>query len=235
MSSISAGITSGSALVNTADTTGNLVFQVNGTTPAITLNTTQSIGVGSSPSYGTSGQVLTSAGSAAPPTWTTPAAGAMTFLGTVTASAASSVVFGTSLFTSTYDTYQVIFDTTVSSAGAVINATFPIALSASYCLASTAAGNATILSGGALCYHANSTDRVTGNILITNMVNSTGTPSFIGQSGYTLTTGYGMTAGPVTSSFYGRTSTTSSALTFTLAPDSGTLTGTFRLYGIAKA
>ena len=71
MSTIAAGTTTGTALVNTGDTTGNLVLQTNGTTAALTLNTSQAVGVGSSPSYGTSGQVLTSAGSGAAPTWTT--------------------------------------------------------------------------------------------------------------------------------------------------------------------
>jgi hypothetical protein len=42
MSSISAGTTSGSALVSSGDTTGALVFQTNGTTPALTLGTDQS-------------------------------------------------------------------------------------------------------------------------------------------------------------------------------------------------
>ena len=70
MSTISAGTTTGTALVNTGDTTGNLVLQVNGTTPSLTLNTSGAYGVGATPSYGTSGQILTSAGSAAAPTWT---------------------------------------------------------------------------------------------------------------------------------------------------------------------
>ena len=74
MSTISAGTATGTALVSTGDTTGNLVLQTNGTTTALTLNTAQALGVGSSPSFGSSGQVLTSAGSAAAPTWTTPAA-----------------------------------------------------------------------------------------------------------------------------------------------------------------
>lgn len=73
MSTIAAGTTSTTALVSTADTTGNLVLQTNGTTTALTINTAQAVGVGTSPSYGTSGQVLTSSGSAAAPTWVTPA------------------------------------------------------------------------------------------------------------------------------------------------------------------
>ena len=38
MSTISAGTTSGTALVNTGDTTGTLVFKVNTSTTALTLN-----------------------------------------------------------------------------------------------------------------------------------------------------------------------------------------------------
>jgi hypothetical protein len=41
MSSIAAGLTSGTALVNTGDTTGSLVFKTNGTTTALTLDTSQ--------------------------------------------------------------------------------------------------------------------------------------------------------------------------------------------------
>lgn len=67
------GVVSGSSgLKSTADTSGVLALQSNGTT-GLTLNTSLALGVGSSPSYGTSGQVLTSAGSAAPPTWATAA------------------------------------------------------------------------------------------------------------------------------------------------------------------
>jgi len=47
-----------------------LELQAGGNT-VVTLNTARAIGVGASPSYGTSGQYLTSAGSAAAPTWTT--------------------------------------------------------------------------------------------------------------------------------------------------------------------
>ena len=42
MSTISAGLTSGTALVSSGDTTGQLVFQTNGTTTALTLGTDQS-------------------------------------------------------------------------------------------------------------------------------------------------------------------------------------------------
>lgn len=69
MSTIAAGTTSGTALVSTGNTDGTIQLQVNGTTPSVTLATTGAIGVGSTPGYGTSGQVLTSGGSSAAPTW----------------------------------------------------------------------------------------------------------------------------------------------------------------------
>ena len=71
MSIIAAGTTTTTALSSTGNTDGTLQFQVNGTTPSVTLNTLGAIGVGSTPAYGSSGQVLTSAGSTAAPSWAT--------------------------------------------------------------------------------------------------------------------------------------------------------------------
>jgi hypothetical protein len=102
---INASNGSTSGLISTGDASGVLQLQVNNGTPALTLNTTQALGVGTSPSYGTSGQVLTSAGSAASPTWTTPSSGAMTLISTQTAS--SSALIWTGL--SGYSTYLLIF------------------------------------------------------------------------------------------------------------------------------
>jgi hypothetical protein len=63
------GVVSGSSGVKTtADTSGVLALQSNGTT-GLTLNTSLALGVGSGNSTGSSGQVLTSAGSGAAPTW----------------------------------------------------------------------------------------------------------------------------------------------------------------------
>jgi hypothetical protein len=61
----------------TSDATGNLALQTAGTT-AFTINYSQAIGLGSTPSYGTNGQVLTSSGSGAVPTWTTVSAASLT-------------------------------------------------------------------------------------------------------------------------------------------------------------
>jgi len=56
---------------------------------------------------GTSGQVLTSAGSSAAPTWTTPSAGAVTFISSVTASSSATVSFTN--IGATYGTYMITF------------------------------------------------------------------------------------------------------------------------------
>jgi hypothetical protein len=81
MSIIAAGTTTTTALSSTGNTDGTLQFQVNGTTPSVTLNTLGAIGVGASPSFGSSGQVLVSAGSTAAPAW---AAVALPSGGTIT-------------------------------------------------------------------------------------------------------------------------------------------------------
>jgi hypothetical protein len=46
MSSIAAGTTTTTALVSTGDTTGELVFKTNGTTTALTIDTSQNVGIG---------------------------------------------------------------------------------------------------------------------------------------------------------------------------------------------
>ena len=58
-------------LISTGDNSGELQLQVNNGTTALTLNTSGAIGVGSSPSYGSSGQALLSNGSGAAPSWGT--------------------------------------------------------------------------------------------------------------------------------------------------------------------
>ena len=70
---INADTVVGGAIV-TGDASGQLALQAGGNT-GLTLNSSRALGVGSSPSYGTSGQVLTSSGSSAAPTWATPSAG----------------------------------------------------------------------------------------------------------------------------------------------------------------
>lgn len=74
MSIIRAGTTTTTALTSIGNTDGTIQLQVNGTTPSVTLNALGAVGVGAVPNFGTSGQVLISAGSTAAPTWAAPAA-----------------------------------------------------------------------------------------------------------------------------------------------------------------
>lgn len=70
---INADTSTGGAII-TGDGSGQLALQAAGNT-AITINSSRAIGVGASSSFGTSGQLLTSGGSAAAPTWTTVSSG----------------------------------------------------------------------------------------------------------------------------------------------------------------
>lgn len=166
MSIIAAGTTTTTALSSTGNTDGTLQLQVNGTTPSVTLNTLGAIGVGSSPSYGTSGQVLISGGATTAPTWgtagtsttatnlaggsagtvpyqsasgttqmlaagtsgqvltssgagapswTTPSAGAVSFITSVTASNSATVDLENAM--TGYDLYMITFNGVYSSAG----------------------------------------------------------------------------------------------------------------------
>lgn len=96
------GVVSGSSgLKSTADTSGVLALQSNGTT-GLTLNTSLALGVGSGNSTGSSGQVLTSAGSAAAPTWATvSSAQTLTINSSTTLSAGNQYLVDTSLNTVT--------------------------------------------------------------------------------------------------------------------------------------
>jgi len=69
------GVVSGSSgIKTTADSSGVLALQSNGTT-GLTLNPTLAVGVGSGNSTGTAGQLLMSSGSSAAPTWSDASAG----------------------------------------------------------------------------------------------------------------------------------------------------------------
>lgn len=64
---LNADTVSGGAVV-TGDSSGEIQLQGGGT-PRLTFNTSGAMGVGSSPSYGTNGQILTSSGNGASPSW----------------------------------------------------------------------------------------------------------------------------------------------------------------------
>jgi len=86
----------GGALVLADQTAGATRFQI---------GSSGQFGIGGA-TYGSSGQILTSGGSSAAPTWTTPSAGALVFLQSVNGTNASSWDFS-SVFSSTYDQYMV--------------------------------------------------------------------------------------------------------------------------------
>jgi hypothetical protein len=110
MSIIAAGTTTTTALSSTGNTDGTLQFQVNGTTPSVTLNALGAVGVGASPNFGTSGQVLISGGSTAAPTWGT--AGAATTATNLAGGSAGVVPYqtgsGATAFTAAGTTGQVL-------------------------------------------------------------------------------------------------------------------------------
>lgn len=149
MSTISAGTSSGTALVSTGDTSGNLELQSSGVTkltvgssgvtlasalPATsggtgaTTYTTGDVIYASATNtlsklgIGSSGQVLSVSGGV--PAWATPASGAMVLLSTVTASSSSTVDIETGIG-STYDNYVIIFSNVRAS---VDNVEFQIRL-----------------------------------------------------------------------------------------------------------
>jgi hypothetical protein len=65
-STISAGTSSGTALNLSGDTTGNLAFQTNGTTTAMTIDTSQNVGIGTtSPSFTTGNGLMVQNGTQA--------------------------------------------------------------------------------------------------------------------------------------------------------------------------
>jgi hypothetical protein len=82
-SSIDASTSGAGGVITTADNTGILQLKTAGVV-AVTVNASSALGVGTSPSFGTSGQVLTSSGTSAAPTWSTISSGGMTLLGTLT-------------------------------------------------------------------------------------------------------------------------------------------------------
>jgi hypothetical protein len=93
----------------------------NGGTGSTSTPTTGGVAYGSggvlaTTSAGTSGQVLTSAGSGTP-TWSTPSAGAMTLISTLTASSSASLAW-TGL--SGYDKYLILFENLICSASSLL-------------------------------------------------------------------------------------------------------------------
>jgi len=191
-SSISAGTTSSTALVATADTTGILALQSNNGVTGLTLNASQALGVGSTPSFGTSGQVLTSAGSGAAPTW-----GSSIVSGTAVASTSGTSIDFTGIPSwvkritvmlagvSTNGTSQKMFQlgtgsTTFATSGYATSTTF---------WAAGSLGTAQYTNAFQLYNLVTAADVLSGHIVFTNITGNTWVASgLIGNTGGSLNT-----------------------------------------------
>jgi hypothetical protein len=245
MSTIAAGTSAGTALVSTGNTDGTLQLQVDGTTPSVTLAANGSIGVGSTPGYGTNGQVLTSSGTGSAPTWTTPSAGAFNFVSSLTATAASSALLNTGL-TSTYDVYELVVFGNTSANNALVRLRYEIAgsvvTSATYFYNQgeasenyAAAGNFQYAGSGTpatLIQLGNVGNASSNSFNLTIRIyrpSSTTVTKQIAWSGSTNRVQMTFLHGSAINSATG-------ALTgLELTPDSGTISCTMRLYGIANS
>jgi len=197
---------------------------------------------------GTSGQLLQSNGASAP-TWTTPSAGALVFLSTVTASASATVDIETT-FSSTYDEYLIVVDNLVPSVDAielycrlkvggtyattnyVFHASRPSSVSTSYAADSAAiaspATQITILGNSNLSSDATATAHV--EIRVSNPASTTKVKT-IHWKGVCMNT-----INELQSIVGAGANTASTALTgVRLYASSGNLSCTARLYGIANS
>ena len=225
-----------------------ILFSTNATQRYV-IGSAGQLGIGASPSYGTSGQVLTSGGSGAAPTWSTPSAGAMVFISSQTASGAPTTIDFTSGFDTTYDNYVLMYQNVLSS---VDNTELAIRLykdglfqSAGYTSQySDSRAGTTITTNGSISssYIQFNTGNTTGNatyqsgqIQIFN-VNSNAT--YAGQiQGQIMGSGGANTGKNYTAFGSGAQSTTAfvRGIRFFWGSGGTFTSGTFRLYGIAKA
>jgi hypothetical protein len=194
---------------------------------------------------GTSGQVLTSTGAGASPTWSTPSAGAFSFVSSTTATAASAALLNTG-FTSTYDVYELVVFGVTSANNAAIKLRYEIGGSvvttSTYQYAQgqaqegyAASGDFQYAGSGApdvcirLCNVGNASSNSFNLTFRIYRPSSTTVAKQISWSGSTYRV--------QTTFLHGNgINTGTGALTgFELTPDSGTITCTMRLYGIANS
>ena len=194
-------------------------------------------------SAGTSGQVLTSAGAGAAPTWAAASSGALVLLSTVTASASATVDVETG-FSSTYDDYMItvsgLFSSTSSS-----SLLGRLKLSGTYNTTGmyywntatrqvNGSGQTPEYAGGDTSFQLSAASGLGGS-LIDNFsmsmflleVNNSGTKNIYTNGAYTTNNNKGGgTLG------YANTNIVVTGVRFFAS--AGNLTGTFKLYGIAK-
>lgn len=222
----------GSTYANTAaGAAGGVLYSAGSSAPAFTA-------------AGTSGQVLTSAGAGAP-TWTTPSSGALVFLSTVTASAAATVDIETT-FNGTYDSYLLIGKSCSVSVNTA-DFRFQMKLGGTYVttgyiyhLMNSASGSTAYVGtqavndshvpvGASMSSDSNSSFSFAMRIYDPT---STTVKKLITFEGTSLAT----SGTVIKNSFGSGTNNQITALTgIRFFPPSGTISGTFRLYGIVNS
>jgi hypothetical protein len=175
--------------------------------------------------------------------WATPSTGALTFITGATFTAVASVSLPTSTFTSTYDNYRIIFNITAAS-GAITKTSFRLRTAGTdNTSAAYYAGSAGVTYTGA----TSNTNTNAGTLIDWGGMN-TGTGSINSESNqfeivmmspnltqHTVFTAFGgvgsWTMRTLTGIFNGSTAFDS----FTLLGDAGTISGKYRVYGIANS
>jgi len=175
--------------------------------------------------------------------WATPAASGLTFITGATFTSVASVSLPNSTFTATYDNYRIIFNITAAS-GAITKTSFRFRASGTdNTTAAYYAGSAGVTYTG-----ATSNTNTNGGTLIDWGGMNTGTGSINSESNqfeivmmspyltqHTVFTAFGgvgsWTMRALTGIFNGTTSFDS----FTLLGDAGTISGKYRVYGIANS
>jgi len=239
-----------SSVVISGDTSGTVTLQAPAVAGTTVLTLPSTTGTVMAPtSNGTSGQVLTSSGSATP-TWSTPSAGSLIYLSTVTASNSATVDIETT-FSSTYDAYLlVVSNLVVGNDNATLVGRFK--LNGAYVTTSTYYGKLMNLVSTTGTFNADNTNGLTSFYIGTNLGADTSdiagfniniyNPSSTTKQKRVVFSGVASASSGVgasqTTTFFGSGSNSGTgAMTgLRLFMNSGNITsGTFRLYGISNS
>jgi hypothetical protein len=189
---------------------------------------------------GTNGQVLTSSGSGLP-SWTSPSSGALVYLSTVTASAAATVDIETG-FSATYDNYIIVATSVLTSGNVAVYCRLKIG--GSYLTGSVYGYHSATINDFVATYSALQSSSATE----IRMMNASSTaPSSFEMSipdanasnfkavRYLVSSRAGTLTALGGGAGIGHSDTSGVLSGIRLFPPSGTISGTFRLYGIAKS
>ena len=186
---------------------------------------------------GTTGQVLAVSGGV--PAWATPATSGLTFITGTSFSAVSSVSLPTDTFSTTYLNYKIIFNLTAAG-GAITETRFRLrAAGADNTSALYSNGGYEINSagGGAASSGQTQTSVLWGNIAtstpeFTKFEMTLFSPKATAYTTFNVNGSKGTATWKAMTGFYEAT-TSFDAMTF--YPDAGTITGSYRVYGIANS